>query len=314
MADLRACYRLLLGRAPDPHGLATYAPRIRRLGIGVDELVSWIASSPEFRARLPELLGEGASPIERVELAQGFALYVRRDDPALGASLAAIRDYEPLVASRVTALLPEGGVLVDVGASVGFYSVLGGRAVGPHGRVLAFEPGSRNVSLLLLNLHANGLANVAVHELAASDRHGLLWYGGTGSNGRVRPFDGEASRLAYNELVRADTLDRVLAGEPRVDVVKVDVEGAEGVALRGAAELLRRCRPYVVLEFSPPSLEAASGESGRDLLAYLENLGYQLSVLSPEAFAGVASGVEEILACFRSAGAEHLDLLATPGD
>jgi FkbM family methyltransferase len=312
MADLRACYRLFLDRSPDAHGMNTYSPRVRRLGVSVEDLVSWFVSSPEFRARLPRLLGEADSPVERVELSEGFPLYFRREDPALGASVRASREYEPHVVASMKSLLPVGGTLVDVGASVGFHTVLGGRIVGPTGRVVAFEPSYRNLSLLLLNLHANALENVELHQLAASDRPGLLWYGGTGSNGRVTSFDGDASRLAYNDLVRSDTLDRVLAREPRVDVLKVDVEGAEGLVLRGARDLLARCRPHVLLEFSPPSLEASSGESGGQLLEYLSALGYALTVLSPGRLAGRTVSIGQVVDCFATGSVEHLDLLASP--
>ncbi len=308
--DVKGCYRLLLGRRPDEHGFATFRGKVRE-GISVEELTRHFTSSREFSGRLASLADETSGRLELVDLSAGFSLYMRSDDWAAGKEMRLTRQYERHVADRVRSLLRVGHTFVDVGASIGFYTVMAGRLVGPGGRVVAFEPGTENLTLLQLNIDSNRLQNVEVHQVALSNEPGLLLYTRAASNGRVSLFDGKTDDLRFNRLVTADTLDSVLGQEPRVDLLKVDVEGAEGLVLRGASSLLRRCRPSVIFEFSPPSLEVTSGESGRELLGYLECLGYSFEIVSSTPERRIISG-GQLLDRFSTLGAEHLDVLATP--
>lgn len=312
MADLRACYRILLGRQPDKHGLETYSPKIRRQGISLTELVDYFLSSREFKERMFHSVGAGTDDVELVDVTEGFSLYLRAGHSLIGDAIRATKQYEPHVAERLNELLTPGCTFVDVGASIGFYTVLGSRRVGANGRVLAFEPGPQNLTLLYLNIHRNKLGNVDARPLAISDRSGFLLYNREGDNGQIAPFDGGTDRLALSDLVRSETLDDTLAGEERIDVIKVDVEGAEGLVFRGAEKVLRQKRPRLVFEFSPPSLEATSQQTGAALFDYLESLGYRFEMISPDPARGEAVGGAAILNRFASGGSEHFDLLAVP--
>src|ERR1019366_6538408 len=101
-------------------------------------------------------------------------------------------------------------------------------------RVIAIDPGSQNRSLLLLNMASNGLTNIEPLWCAVSDFDGIVLYGQSGGNGFIQSFDGDASLLSTRDLVEARSLDSLLAGKGRIDVVKIDVEGAEGRVFRGA--------------------------------------------------------------------------------
>jgi FkbM family methyltransferase len=311
LADLRSCYQLLLGRAPDAHGWRAYAARVRD-GVDREELAVEFMSSVEFKDRLVRTLAWDQGSLAPVAMSEGFTIHVRADDPLIGRAMRETHQYEPHVTARLKGLLTPGATFVDVGASVGFFTILASRLVGPTGRVVAFEPGSQNTSLLLLNVQTNNADNVEVLQVAASSEPGLLLYSRSGGNGHAAAFDGNAGALAFSDLVRADTLDRVLADEKRVDVVKVDVEGAEGLVLRGARRLLEQRRPSVIFEFSPPSLAATSGEPAERVLGLLTDLGYGLEILGDGEGAGRSRGVAEVIDHFRDSQAEHLDLLAEP--
>jgi len=312
MADLRACYRILLGRRPDKHGLDTFSPKVRRQGIGLTELVGYFLSSREFKERMLDAVGAGTGGVERVEVTEGFSLYVRAGHSLVGDAIRATRQYEPHVAERLNELLAPGSTFVDVGASIGFYTVLAARRVGSKGRVLAFEPGPQNLTLLYLNIYGNELANVEARQLAISDKSGFLLYNREGDNGQIAPFDGRTERLALSDLVPSATLDEALAAEDRVDVIKIDVEGAEGLVLRGAEKVLRDKRPRIIFEFSPPSLEATSQETGVALLDNLESMGYRFEVISAGPRRGEIVGGAVLLNRFASGGSEHFDVLAIP--
>jgi FkbM family methyltransferase len=132
-----------------------------------------------------------------------------------------------------------GDVVYDLGANVGFYTLLAAKLVGPTGRVVAFEPVPRNLGYLRRHLALNRCENVTVVAAAVSDRPG-----------RARFRDGPAhtvGTLADDGEYDVDVvaLDGFAGPPPRV--IKIDVEGAEAGVLRGARRVLREVRPIVLL-------------------------------------------------------------------
>ncbi len=236
-------------------------------------------------------------------------MYVRLDDWDVGARIAVKRTYEQHVTACMRPLLQPGQVFVDVGANIGYFTLLAAANVGPTGHVHAFEPGRKNCDLLQLSLAANGFDHVTLHPMAVADIDGTVGFSIGDSNGGIdrhnptnRPFQVPAVRL-----------DAFLQDQPRIDLVKMDVEGAEGLALAGMAQLLRRHQPVIFTEFSPLALQTVSGVSPEAYLDHLRDLGYVLHVIhryrgqnpSPQTNA-------EILHDFAEYGSDHLDLVAYP--
>lgn len=151
--------------------------------------------------------------------------------------------------------LKEGDVFVDVGANIGYFSVYAGLCVGDSGRVHAIEPDPDNAALLAANLELNGLSNAKVHRTAVADFTGeaTLYQGefNAGAHSLVQK-DG----LGPGAEVPVTTLDRLLADEPKVKLLKIDVQGAEISVLRGMKEMLSDSerRPAIIMEFSPGEL------------------------------------------------------------
>ncbi len=215
-----------------------------------------------------------------------------------------------MLATLERALRP-GDTFVDVGASFGYFSARLGRHVGTYGSVVAFEPGPQNQSLLLLNLAANGVDGADVRQLALGAEPGLFTYSRSGANGVVSRFGGDPRELANHDLVRVSTLDREMAGR-RVSALKVDAEGAEGLVLSGGRALLEEARPTVVLEFSPPALEAVSEMTGAEVLGLLSGLGYEIAVIDAITAAPAAQSAVEIIGRYERAPEGHLNLVAWP--
>jgi FkbM family methyltransferase len=175
-------------------------------------------------------------------------------------------------------LLRDGGVVIDVGANIGFYSLAAALDVGIAGRVLAFEPNAGAAARLRENVAINGLNNVTVVQAAAGARDGTITF--------HLATDSEASSLyaagddvATTVTVPIVTLDQYLAGAGigQVDVLKLDAEGAEIDVLAGARLLLSRPdAPSVIVEANPVTLRAA-GRSTADLRGLLLELGYTVS-------------------------------------
>jgi FkbM family methyltransferase len=169
----------------------------------------------------------------------------------------ALGTSEPRVQEFFATALRPGMVFWDVGANVGFFTVLAARLVGPDGHVVAIEPMPENLRALRHNVALNNLTNVIVVPCAAAARREQLRM--------LRGHEPTWSRVACNgegdagEPVQGEPLDALPArfGVAPPDVVKLDVEGAECDALAGMAELLGEKRPVIVAEMHGRSAEFA---------------------------------------------------------
>jgi FkbM family methyltransferase len=174
-------------------------------------------------------------------------------------------------------LLTPGMTVLDVGANVGIYTLLAAERVGPAGRVYAFEPTHHVAAKLRSNVRLNGFDNVDVNEMAVSDSCGeatLFYVEDDGENNILAPEPGYDTSAKIPTI----TLDEFMAlkGIDKVDVIKMDIEGAELMALRGASRLLvgDQC-PVIFLEVNPRTL--AFGKSrAADLVEFLQQHGYQV--------------------------------------
>lgn len=151
--------------------------------------------------------------------------------------------YERKTQRAFSCLVRSGDVVFDIGANVGFFTLLSARLSGPGGSVVAFEPFPRNLVYLRRHIDLNHLTNVTVVEAAVSDVCGTGFLGGEASN---------PSALALTQKglpVSLVTIDEMVAyrGLPRPQLLKIDVEGAESAVLRGAVSVLSSCRPAVIL-------------------------------------------------------------------
>jgi FkbM family methyltransferase len=174
-------------------------------------------------------------------------------------------------------LVRPGGVAVDVGANWGLHSLYLSRLVGKDGLVIAVEPFPPAFRELQWHLGANECFNVRALPVALSDRDGKSSFlpGESSSAGRLGDEPTEAAADTATVVVTR-TLDAVVeeAGLTRLDLVKIDVEGAEGRVLRGAERAAARFRPALVIDLHTPEQDV---EVARGLTEH----GYLLRRLSP---------------------------------
>lgn len=195
-----------------------------------------------------------------------------------------IRDHEPHIFRWIVDHLPSGGILFDVGAHYGGLSLRACRHVGPAGRVVAFEPSPVLLEMLRYHQRRNRLRQMTVVGSAVTERDGelatfhLLNDGLSTRNsltiGRPGlPFLESADKtVALVSTVRLDTYCERYDVAPHV--IKIDVEGAEGMVLRGAAAILRRFRPILVLSMHPHWLP--DSESTDEILEFTFRHGYHV--------------------------------------
>ena len=176
--------------------------------------------------------------------------------------------------------LRAGDVFVDVGANVGLYTLLAASLVGKEGVVHAFEPGRKVCQRLRENVALNGLAQVRVHELAVSDRDGPLSLSmGADDCMNFLTSDSEAAG-APAVAVQGVTLDAFL-GQGPLAMAKLDIEGAEPLAIRGASGLMRSGNPPVV-QVEMDGFSDRYGMPTHQTISLLRDLGYDVGVYQPE--------------------------------
>jgi len=164
--------------------------------------------------------------------------------------------------------IPQGAVVFDVGANVGYYSLLAAVLVGNEGRVYAFEPLPRNVRFLRRHVTLNHMDNVEVIEAAVSDHTGAASFdlGASSAMGHLSDAgDIEVRLVCLDEMLENGDI------QPP-DYMKVDVEGAEYEVLQGARKVIQRYRPTFFLD-------THQREAHQPLIALLKELGYTFKIL-----------------------------------
>lgn len=162
-----------------------------------------------------------------------------------------------------------GDVIYDVGGQAGFYALLASKLAGPTGKVFAFEPFPKNIGNIKRHISLNNIKNTEVLEVAVSDKTGVVNFS-TGASSSVGSIS-ETGDLR----VKTESLDNLLlAGEilpPKV--IKMDIEGAEFLALGGAKTILEKYKPIILLA-------THSAELKNKCMELLGSYGYKFSAVS----------------------------------
>jgi FkbM family methyltransferase len=215
-------------------------------------------------------------------LARSLRLHVHGDaDRHVSRRLREEGIWEPYETALVLAALQPGDVFVDVGANIGYYPVIAAGNVGPGGAILAFEPDPDNFRLLEENLRLNGCDQVATAFRAgladtAGPGHLYLSEDNAGDH-QIFATGGDRRSLAVTLHNGADFLRSRVT---RLDLLKVDVQGAEYAVMAGLLPLLVALPrvPRIIIELTPLSLRQA-GSSGRALIELLATLGQPLWII-----------------------------------
>jgi len=250
--------------------------------------------------------------IKRIEL-DGYDMYVPANDPHVGNPIASNGIYEPHITNFVRNNLGEGDVFFDIGANIGYFTFLAASIVGESGKVYSFEPFSENIKILSINNMESKLDNINIYPFAVSDSDKLCLFDNSGSNGFIRPMSDKLSRVMDSTPVYSVALDHLLGHVDKVNLIKIDTEGAEYLALSGAKAILHKHTPTIVSEFSPEALIATSGVSYDEYLKLLLiNEQYQLYAFESDGLVACGRDFDQLMAVFTRSNAEHIDIVASP--
>ena len=270
-------YKQKLNRLPDEEGFNHFLNELRSGKLNLDDVPKIIESSEEFKGL--QTLRSGFQLTK-----EGFGIYIDPCDEVISRAIAFTGIWEPIETEFLKKSIKEKMCVVDIGANIGYFTTLMSRLVGPDGKVLSFEPSPRAYEILSKNVKENCLNNVESRKIAISDFSGntKLYLS------KINPGDNRLSSECIYETddkreiteVAVTTLDDYL-DDCSIDLIKIDVQGAELGVINGAIKTIKNYHPDMIIEFWPIGL-TSHGTNPRDLLLTLERLGYDLYDLNSD--------------------------------
>ncbi len=203
--------------------------------------------------------------------------------------------------------------VVDIGANIGYLTMLLASLVEPSGLVVAVEPNPDNIKLLEASRRVNNFDQVLVIQAAAGRETGVLALNVSHSNGMTGELPSNVDAIFATRPVPCFALDAILPKDKHFNLVKIDTEGAELNALIGLSETMDRDRPVIVSEFSPGMLPGISHCSGPEYLRFLIAKGYRIGVIEQDGSENsFGDDVDGVMDAYSRSGVDHIDILATP--
>ena len=192
-------------------------------------------------------------------------------------------DFEPEVLSYFLRNIKPGMVVFDVGANIGYFTTVLARLVGNAGAVHAFEPSPREFGRIGRTLGNNQQNNVLLNQTALSEKTGRVTmniaktenWAALNTMGNITHPAAQGEDFEQVEVLM-DTIDNYVkaGGIKRVDLIKIDVEGAELMVLKGAADTLKRHKPQIICEFSDLTTKGF-GYQAKEIFNWLTGQGYR---------------------------------------
>jgi len=208
----------------------------------------------------------------------GVPLLINIHDGGIGTLLFLRGEYTPIRVSQIREIVKKGDVVIDIGANIGYFTVLLANLVGPEGKVYAFEPDPRNFDLLQRTIKRNSWTHVIAEQKAVSNETGelLLYQHQSWAANAITPTE-HVSRVK----IQVVTLDDFFPTEHHVNFVKMDMDGSEPLAIQGMTQLVQRSPGLRMLaEYDPSNLKrylsnplefiTIAGQHGLKLTAILD--------------------------------------------
>jgi len=209
-------------------------------------------------------------------------MYINAEDVGVAPSLLAKGVYEPFETEFLKELLKENMTVVNIGANIGYYTLIAANRVGPNGKVYAFEPEPQNYKLLVRNIEENGYKNISPIQVAVSDKKGTLKLfldkSNLGDHSLAEQNIVEKNGSVEIETNSLDNFFEEYNKDFKVDLIQMDVQGAEGLILDGAKKIIGSNNLKIIMEFWPSGLNNV-GTDGLDLLKGLESYGFKIGLI-----------------------------------
>lgn len=239
---------------------------------------------------------------------EGSKMYVDSRDSEIATSLLRWGLYEKYETALFKKLVKDGMVVVDVGANIGYFTILASRLAGVKGKVFAFEPEPYNFDLLRKNVEENRCSNVTTIKKAVFSKSGLMKLFLEENNlGGHSLSEAAVYKMAGSTTIEAISLDEFFEDKHlKVDFIKLDAEGSEMAILEGMADLIRKNDNLTIITEFSPALLSKSGFSPMGFLTKLAahgftlyEIGPRIEQIRPNEFSTISHGEGRDLLCTR---------------
>lgn len=201
----------------------------------------------------------------------------------IGRSLYLNGNFEHETTIFLKKIIKSGDIILDIGANIGQFSVIMSMFSGSSGKIYAIEPYDKNISLIKKNIEINDIVNIYVHKVAIADKNGRMIF---------RIYDDYAynsfllidrKKLLKEDSVECQTIDAFIEQNKitKLDLIKIDIEGYELPAMKGAENTLNKFRPGIIAEIQPLNLKSI-GLGWRDIIDYLAAKDYEAFVITDD--------------------------------
>jgi FkbM family methyltransferase len=274
--DVYLAYRLLLGREPESDQVIKDHLLLKSL----EGVRNAMINSGEFRSQFMRWTDFGKKWVS-TEVLDEFTMWVDLSDRHVSRGCLN-NNWEASETNYFAAALPNAEVVLDIGANIGWFSLLAIKYMNPKGIVHAFEPNLAVASKLKRTIKDNALENrVKVWNLALSDKAEdlyICWGKETDNPGGAHLSHKQTDSSMVYQMINAVALDDMLP-DLKPDLIKMDVEGAEPRVVRGAKHMLRKYKPTVLSELHPLQLKKVSNSNATQYIFQMTELGYQCFLL-----------------------------------
>jgi len=270
-------YLKILERRPDSQELKNFINQIKSGQLDLTDLEKSFKNSKEYQS-LQLLKHKGF-----VQTLFGTKMYLDKNDLVVSKELANNKVWEPQETKYLKKIIKKGMNAVDIGAHIGYYSVLFSKWVGNKGKVFCFEPEPDNFKLLLKNKRANHSKNLVLFQKAVSNIDGstnLFLNAENKGDHRILDFYVSGNDESRQKIkIDCIKLDSVISARQKIDVIKMDIQGAEMLALQGMNEILTNNPTMTMLiEFWPFAIEK-SGYRPEQFLEKIRQYEFTISIL-----------------------------------
>jgi FkbM family methyltransferase len=212
----------------------------------------------------------------------GNKMYINAEDNGVAPDLLTKAIYEPLETELLKNLLTKDMTVVNIGANIGYYTLIAANIIGPNGRVFAFEPEPENYKLLLKNIKENGYKNIIPIQAAVSDKQGTLKLFldkfNLGNPSLAEQNIEESNGYIDVETNKLDNFIEKYSRDMKVDLIQMDTQGCEGLILDGASKIMLKNKLRIIMEFWPYGLSNL-GTDASVLLKKIESYGFKIRII-----------------------------------
>lgn len=265
-------YRLILGREPESESVIASKMNCADTA----ELSGQLLYCDEFISKQPSFM----PPLNQwvlIDHPLGFRLWLNLADTAIAWPIMR-QDFELPEIAFLTNHLKAGDTAIDIGANIGFYSLIFANIVGPSGRVIGFEPMSFLYERAAMSVRESGFEHCVIHNVALGSEPAsaqLVYAPGSPNwGGAYLSFDGSVLPDHASQTVPVRRFSEYLEGI-KPNLVKIDIEGGEYLVMLEAHEILAETKPIILSEIHSEQLRRVSGVSTAEYIGLMKDMGYR---------------------------------------